>query len=350
MSAIPSDQPRPAPRQAGPATAERAGWSIPHPLSLARVVLREAVSELRCGRPVLLLHREGCALVAAAHLATPSFLEFLEETTGSQTRLAVPEGTVRIPAPFNGVSPLSSPANRAYAIQRLLHRSTTPGPDGAVALALADPGGVLVRPGVAEAACDLVRLAELGHAALLLELSDCRDSPARNGSRFPGREFTTVSITDLSLACTTYERPVERVIAVDLPTVHGRLETVGYEVPGQDTEFVALIHGEVAGQADVPVSVHQGCLLGDALGACPCGCGEILRDALDNLAARPRGILIRLQADESTFFHAEQRPDPASAGLALQVLQDLGPQSVVLVDTPEPLRRWLHEHCGPFAR
>ncbi len=83
-----------------------------------------------------------------------------------------------------------------------------------------------------------------------------------------------------------------------LPTTHGTFEIVAFEDEGGPAlDDVAVVKGEVAGQAAVPVRVGSECLTGDALGSLRCDCGEQLQEALRRLAEGERGVLLYLRQE-----------------------------------------------------
>jgi hypothetical protein len=103
------------------------------------------------------------------------------------------------------------------------------------------------------------------------------------------------------------------------------------------------------GAERVPVSVREGCLAGDALYGARCDCGSRMTSALEALARSPCGILIRLEPDGTGFGVDHPPPDPCGVALAVQVIRDLGPASVVLVDTDDELAAMLVERGCPVG-
>jgi 3,4-dihydroxy 2-butanone 4-phosphate synthase/GTP cyclohydrolase II len=117
----------------------------------------------------------------------------------------------------------------------------------------------------------------------------------------------------------------------------------------QGMEFVASVRGEVEGRHDVPVSVHDGCLFGDVLRSAACEGRARFRTAMTGIGRQECGIVIRLEPDASVFGdHAP--PDRSRMALAVQVIRDLAPASVVLVDTDAAVADALIEQGCPVAR
>jgi GTP cyclohydrolase II len=96
------------------------------------------------------------------------------------------------------------------------------------------------------------------------------------------------------------------VASTKLPTKHGQFTTHvfrseepngragGGTVP---TEHVALVHGEVAGQAGVPVRVHSECLTSEVFGSLKCDCREQLDAALAEIVRRGAGAVLYLRQE-----------------------------------------------------
>jgi GTP cyclohydrolase II len=95
-------------------------------------------------------------------------------------------------------------------------------------------------------------------------------------------------------------RPLEVVVSAKakLPTKHGDFDIYAFETAdGRRLDDVAVVMGDVAGHAEVPVRVHSECLTGDVLGSNRCDCGEQLQEALQRFAQGERGILLYLRQE-----------------------------------------------------
>jgi GTP cyclohydrolase II len=89
-----------------------------------------------------------------------------------------------------------------------------------------------------------------------------------------------------------------RVDAVaELPTRFGRFRIAAFWNNRDGKEHVALVHGDVIGQEDVPTRLHSECLTGDALGSLRCDCRDQLEAALRELGSRERGLLLYLRQE-----------------------------------------------------
>ena len=89
-------------------------------------------------------------------------------------------------------------------------------------------------------------------------------------------------------------RPRATETAASLPTRHGDLRIHVFRL-GDETEVIALVHGDVAGDEPVLVRLHSECLTGEALGSLRCDCGEQLEVGLDEIGRADRGVLLYLR-------------------------------------------------------
>jgi len=88
---------------------------------------------------------------------------------------------------------------------------------------------------------------------------------------------------------------VEAVAA--LPTRYGDFRIVAFWNNRDKEEHVALVHGDVLGQPNVPTRLHSECLTGDALGSLRCDCRDQLEAGLGVLGAAERGLLLYLRQE-----------------------------------------------------
>ena len=90
---------------------------------------------------------------------------------------------------------------------------------------------------------------------------------------------------------------VKIVGIADLPTRFGDFRIVAFWNNRDAKEHVAVVHGDVLFQEDVPTRLHSECLTGDALGSLRCDCRDQLEVALRALGALPRGCLLYLRQE-----------------------------------------------------
>ena len=87
---------------------------------------------------------------------------------------------------------------------------------------------------------------------------------------------------------------VTQLALATLPTRFGQFRIGVFQVQGAPGEFVALLHGELAGALAPLVRLHSECLTGDVLGSLRCDCGEQLEASLELIAEAETGVLLYL--------------------------------------------------------
>src|SRR5215471_408238 len=258
--------------------------------------VEEAIDDIRAGRFVVVADDEGREnegdLICAAELVTPAMINFMISEARGWVCLALNEEkakhlqltpmveengesqatafTVTIDAdPRYGVTTGISAYDRAATIRVATDPACKPSDlrrPGHIAPLVAKPGGVLQRAGHTEAAVDLARLAGFTPAGVICEIIKADGTMARVPALFEfarqhGLKF--INIAQIIAYRLTRERFVEREAVASFPSAYGQFTLYAYRNKLDGREHLALVKGEVAGQADVLIRVHSECLTGD---------------------------------------------------------------------------------------
>ncbi len=352
--------------------------------------VERAVADIAAGRAVVVVDDEDREnegdLIFAASKATPELMGFTVRHSSGVICAPMPAAMLdRLEIPLmtphnkdklrtaytisvdarDGVSTGISAHDRAHTVRVLADSATEPWEltrPGHVFPLRYREGGVLVRRGHTEAAVDLARLAGLTPAGVLVEIVN-DDGTMKRGPEL--REFADqhglamISIDELVRYRRRHENLVERVAETRLPTRHGDFTAHGYRVTVDGSEHIALVHGDVGGPEPVLTRVHSECLTGDVFGSDRCDCGPQLDEALEQIVAAGRGVVVYLRGHEGrgiglvAKLQAYQLQDggrdtvdanldlglPADArhyGTATQVLKDLKVERVrLLTNNPD---------------
>jgi 3,4-dihydroxy 2-butanone 4-phosphate synthase/GTP cyclohydrolase II len=221
-------------------------------------------------------------------------------------------------------------------------------------------GGVLVRTGQTEGSVDLARIAGLAPAGVICEIMNDDGSMARmpDLEKFAAEhKLRILSIADLIEYRLERESLVERRAEATLvPSFMGtnkEWKALVYGTPVEQTEYLALTLGEVAGEAPVLVRVQTACFPGDVFGSEACDCGPQLRAAIAAIKRDGKGVFLYVYAagrqsllgDVRAHVLHEGGPRVAGGdhklrdfGLGAQVLSDLGIKNLrLLTNNPKKI-------------
>ncbi|MEE8543319.1 MAG: bifunctional 3,4-dihydroxy-2-butanone-4-phosphate synthase/GTP cyclohydrolase II [Gammaproteobacteria bacterium] len=167
---------------------------------------------------------------------------------------------------------------------------------------MAQAGGVLTRAGHTEAGCDLVQLAGLEPAAVIVEILNEDGTMARRDDllRFAHRHDVKIgTIAALISYRLEKEESVEAIAELEIQTEFGPFRLVSFEDHVNRAVHLALVRGELDAKTPVLVRVHIQDTLSDVVGVLDSRFGWPLRDAMKLIAEEGRGVIVILRQEES---------------------------------------------------
>ena len=344
----------------------------------------EIIDELRQGKMVIIVDDEGREnegdFMMAASMAKPDDINFmathgrglicltLTEARCRQLQLPLMVSstytrqttnfTVSIEA-AKGVTTGISAADRAITIQAAVARYAKPEDivqPGHIFPLMAQPGGVLTRAGHTEAGCDLMRLAGLEPAAVIVEILNQDGTMARQGDlhQVAAKHHIKIgSIADLIHYRLSNEKSITHAAKTKLPTDAGLFELHAYQDDIDGGLHLALVHGDIDTNMPVTVRVHVCDQLCDLLGANWPHCGWPLKSAMQRIAKETQGILVLLAEKAETRdtirriqgYLNEEESNPIqdtcstrelrTYGIGAQILADLGVTQMRVLSQPK---------------
>lgn len=336
----------------------------------------EIIEELRNGRMVILVDAEDREnegdLIIPAQMATPDVVNFmamhgrgliclsLTETRARELRLGsmVPQNASRTGTAFTvsieasegvttGISAHDRARTIAAAIDTTKDHNAIVSP-GHVFPLVAREGGVLVRAGHTEASVDLARLAGLNPSAVICEIMNDDGTMARMPDlvAFAQKHNLKIgTIEDLIAFRLRNDRIVESVAVRDVESrFGGTFKLHVYRTTVDGVEHLALVRGDVSGDAPVPVRVHSVNVLRDIMGIGDDNPSSVAT-AMRAIAAQDRGVIVLIRDLRSRSVSESLQPPGAGQvrriqsherrnveiGIGSQILRDLGVREMVLL-------------------
>lgn len=219
-----------------------------------------------------------------------------------------------------------SASDRAKTIKALANKKTKPeelGRPGHIFPLKAKERGVLRRSGHTEATVDLMRLAGLYPAGVLIEIMNDDGTMARLPELLKIAEkfnLKIVSIKDLIAFLLDRESLITRGEEVGLPTAYGDFRILPFRQNSNGVEHVALIKGDITTDEPVLVRVHSSCLTGDIFASKRCECGDQLHESMKMVEKEGRGVIV--------YMHQEGRGIGLVNKIAAYKLQDQGMDTI----------------------
>lgn len=353
------------------------------PESLAPVAIspvEDIVADMRAGRIVILVdeedrENEGDLVLAADHV-TPEAINFMarfgrglicltltkERCERLQLPPMVPRNGTKMGTAFTvsieakegvttGISAHDRSRTIAVAIDPTKDHDDIVTP-GHIFPLIAKEGGTLVRAGHTEAAVDISRMAGLFPAGVICEIMNDDGTMARLPELIAFAQLHNLkigTIADLIAWRRQNDRFLERRIEAPLESDYGSgFRTVCFRNTLDNSEHIAIVHGDITPDATTLVRVHRTDILADILGEKGPRSGLVSR-AMRLIASDPNpGVVVFVNtmqpgslAERLGLKSAAPR-DPSAPlreyGIGAQILRELGVRRMVYLSDTQPTR------------
>ncbi|MEB2847211.1 GTP cyclohydrolase II RibA [Rhizobiales bacterium RZME27] len=320
--------------------------------SEASIVRERAVSELRYGRPVLLMHGNLQYAVVSLDTATPEILSRFGDIAANRQELFITAQRAQklgITAPYGALINVSDTDYEQLAT-------------------IAYGFDTTANPSYRSASESLAKLEILARSALLLPAFMVFEI-ASSDHRFDGcvmldaatLEHDSVAEAHFSIVART-QVPLKGIDTAEFVVFRGGVA---------QRDQIAIVVGSPDMSKPVPVRIHSSCITGDLFGSLKCDCGDQLRKGMQLIEQRGGGILLYLdQEGRGTGIASKMRAygyqtagldtvdadatlgfgdDGRAYGAAVAMLRGLGVSSVELL-TNNPRKIAAIENAGFTVR
>ncbi len=282
-------------------------------------------------------------------------LEYMARSNQSRHQTAF---TVSIEA-REGITTGISAHDRAHTIAVAIdptRSSTDIVSPGHVFPLVARDGGVLVRAGHTEAACDVARLAGLYPAGVICEIMKDDGTMARlpdlvQFAQLHGLKIATIA--DLIAYRRKHDNFIRRDVRTRIESEYGgAFDLTVYVNTIEYAEHIALVKGDVTTDEPVLVRMHAVNIVEDLVGA-HVGSGSLFHKAMERIGKEGRGVLVLIRDTRPTVVtdtiaktardQSEQSEQEGARrlleyGVGAQILLDLGVRDMILLSN-SPVRK-----------
>lgn len=250
-----------------------------------------------------------------------------------------------------GISAADRSKTIAVAIDPMLDHDDIVSP-GHVFPLIAKDGGTLVRAGHTEAAVDISRMAGLYPAGVICEIMNDDGSMARLPDLVSFAQLHNLkigTIADLIAWRRQNDRFLERRVEAPLESEYGAgFKTVCFRNSIDNSEHIAIVHGEVKPDSTTLVRVHRTDVLADVLGETGPRQGLVGKAMRLIAQAEEPGVIVFVSAMHPNAISERlglksTTPKDATAplreyGVGAQILRELGVRKMTYLSDTQPTR------------